>query len=331
MPVSGMNDPVQHSSPLRRFLMASGGVESLSPPPGPPLSSFAGDAPVLEDAELEASVAQILESLRVLDDHTEALEAYDAAAEDEPDWLMQATAAVKHISAVPVSPAVPPALGERQITWDEKAATVQFEITSAGGMPNMDVGALAWIDAQLVPIVARSFPHLARLVTSPDNDADTAEDYARELLKKRDALLLRKRHVRDEVVQRSAVGAVAAELRKEEHEAHLLRIATVKQASSRHTRVTRPYRLGLDPRPKFCNLRAPVGKGTVESTCMLAPTLASHSASPPRCAPSQTREYAALRDQLDATMEVARATSEAARTIFDEHLRDVQVMALDGL
>lgn len=64
---------------------------------------------------------------------------------------------------------------------------------------------------------------------------------------------------------------------------------------------------------------------------MLAPTLASHSASPPRCAPSQTREYAALRDQLDATMEVARATSEAARTIFDEHLRDVQVMALDGL
>ena len=254
MPVSGMNDPVQHSSPLRRFLMASGGVESLSPPPGPPLSSFAGDAPVLEDAELEASVAQILESLRVLDDHTEALEAYDAAAEDEPDWLMQATAAVKHISVVPVSPAVPPALGERQITWDEKAATVQFEITSAGSTPNMDVGALAWIDAQLVPIVARSFPHLARLVTSPDNDADTAEDYARELLKKRDALLLRKRHVRDEVVQRSAVGAVAAELRKEEHEAHLLRIATVKQASSRHTRVTRPYRLGLDPRP---NLQSP--------------------------------------------------------------------------
>jgi hypothetical protein len=28
-------------------------------------------------------------------------------------------------------------------------------------------------------------------------------------------------------------------------------------------------------------------------------------------------------------MEVARATSEAARTIFDEHLRDVQVMALE--
>ena len=248
-------------SPLRRFLMASGGVESLSPPPGPSLSSFAGDAPVLEDAELEASVAQILESLRVLDDHTEALEAYDAAAEDEPDWLMQATAAVKHISVVPVSPAVPPALGERQITWDEKAATVQFEITSAGSTPNMDVGALAWIDAQLVPIVARSFPHLARLVTSPDNDADTAEDYARELLKKRDALLLRKRHVREEVVQRSAVGAVAAELRKEEHEAHLLRIATVKQASSRHTRVTRPYRLGLDPRPNFAISALLWGKG----------------------------------------------------------------------
>jgi len=212
--------------------------------------SFAGDAPdasLAADAELEASVAQIFESLRVLDDHTEALEAYDAAAEDEPDWLLQATAAVKHISAVPVSPAVPPALGERQITWDEKAATVQFEITSAGGMPNMDVGALAWIDAQLVPIVARSFPHLARLVTSPDNDADTAEDYARELLKKRDALLLRKRQVREEVVQRSAVGAVAAELRKEEHEAHVLRIATVKQASGRHESVTRPYHLG--PRP----------------------------------------------------------------------------------
>ena len=214
--------------------------------------SFAGDAPdasLAADAELEASVAQIFESLRVLDDHTEALEAYDAAAEDEPDWLMQATAAVKHISAVPVSPAVPPALGERQITWDEKAATVQFEITSAGGMPNMDVGALAWIDAQLVPIVARSFPHLARLVTSPDNDADTAEDYARELLKKRDALLLRKRQVREEVVQRSAVGAVSAELRKEEHEAHVLRIATVKQASGRHESVTRPYHLG--PRPSI--------------------------------------------------------------------------------
>ena len=44
------------------------------------------------------------------------------------------------------------------------------------------------------------------------NDNLFAEDYARELLKKRDALLLRKRHVRDEVVQRSAVGAVAAEL-----------------------------------------------------------------------------------------------------------------------
>ena len=214
--------------------------------------SFAGDAPdasLAADAELEASVAQIFESLRVLDDHTEALEAYDAAAEDEPDWLLQATAAVKHISAVPVSPAVPPALGERQITWDEKAATVQFEITSAGGMPNMDVGALAWIDAQLVPIVARSFPHLARLVTSPDNDADTAEDYARELLKKRDALLLRKRQVREEVVQRSAVGAVSAELRKEEHEAHVLRIATVKQASGRHESVTRPYHLG--PRPSI--------------------------------------------------------------------------------
>ena len=218
--------------------------------------SFAGDAPdasLAADAELEASVAQIFESLRVLDDHTEALEAYDAAAEDEPDWLMQATAAVKHISVVPVSPAVPPALGERQITWDEKAATVQFEITSAGSTPNMDVGALAWIDAQLVPIVARSFPHLARLVTSPDNDADTAEDYARELLKKRDALLLRKRQVREEVVQRSAVGTVAAELRKEEYEAHLLRVATVKQASGRHEsvtrsyRVTRPYHLG--PRP----------------------------------------------------------------------------------
>jgi hypothetical protein len=216
--------------------------------------SFAGDAPdasLAADAELEASVAQIFESLRVLDDHTEALEAYDAAAEDEPDWLMQATAAVKHISAVPVSPAVPPALGERQITWDEKAATVQFEITSAGGMPNMDMGALAWIDAQLVPIVARSFPHLARLVTSPDNDAGTAEDYARELLKKRDALLLRKRQGREE--QRSAVasavGAVAAELRKEEHEAHLLRIATVKQASGRHESVTRPYHLG--PRPSI--------------------------------------------------------------------------------
>ena len=218
--------------------------------------SFAGDAPeasLAADAELEASVAQIFESLRVLDDHTEALEAYDAAAEDEPDWLMQATAAVKHISAVPVSPAVPPALGERQVTWDEKAATVQFEITSAGGTPNMDVGALAWIDAQLVPIVARSFPHLARLVISPDNDADTAEDYARELLKKRDALLLRKRQVREEVVQRSAVGTVAAELRKEEYEAHLLRVATVKQASGRHESVTRPYRVTrpyhLGPRP----------------------------------------------------------------------------------
>jgi hypothetical protein len=63
---------------------------------------------------------------------------------------------------------------------------------------------------------------------------------------------------------------------------------------------------------------------------MLDPTLArSFAASPPRWAPSQAREYAALRDQLDATMEVARATSEAARTIFDEHLRDVQVMALE--
>ena len=273
--------------------------------------SFAGDAPdasLAADAELEASVAQIFESLRVLDDHTEALEAYDAAAEDEPDWLLQATAAVKHISAVPVSPAVPPALGERQITWDEKAATVQFEITSAGGMPNMDVGALAWIDAQLVPIVARSFPHLARLVTSPDNDADTAEDYARELLKKRDALLLRKRQGREE--QRSAVasavGAVAAELRKEEHEAHVLRIATVKQASGRHESVTRPYHLG--PRPSISHSQrhptytlapdplkftftlmttfgprpSPLfaisahlwGKGCVVSTCMLDPTLA---------------------------------------------------------
>lgn len=64
---------------------------------------------------------------------------------------------------------------------------------------------------------------------------------------------------------------------------------------------------------------------------MLDPTLACIRCLPPRCprAPSQAREYGALRDQLDATMEVARATSEAARTIFDEHLRDVQVMALE--
>ena len=62
---------------------------------------------------------------------------------------------------------------------------------------------------------------------------------------------------------------------------------------------------------------------------MLDPTLACIRCLPPRWAPSQAREYAALRDQLDATMEVARATSEAARTIFDEHLRDVQVMALE--
>jgi tetratricopeptide (TPR) repeat protein len=63
------------------------------------------------------------------------------------------------------------------------------------------------------------------------------------------ALLLRKRQVREEVVQRSAVGAVSAELRKEEHEAHVLRIATVKQASGRHESVTRPYHLG--PRPSI--------------------------------------------------------------------------------
>lgn len=241
-------------------------------------SQAAADLPTATDAEPEESVTQLLEQLRLLDDQTDALDALPPmdVNEEEPDWLIQAAdMASKHISELPaapltpLAPALPTVCRERAVTWDERAATVQFEMMQSDSAPNMDAGALAWIDAQLVPIVARSFPHLARLVTTPDFDAeDNSEEYARELLRKRDALLLRKRQSDAHVKQRVAVKAMSSDLRQEETEAHLLRVATVKQA----------------------------------------------------------RDQQALRDQLDATKEVAKATSMAARTIFDDHAADVKFL-----
>ena len=82
------------------------------------------------------------------------------------------------------------------------------------------------------------------------------------------SLLLRRRQSETVAAQHLGVGVVGSELRQEEHEAHLLRVATVKQA----------------------------------------------------------KDYQALRDQLDATREVAKSTSMAARKVFDDHAGDVRLL-----
>lgn len=210
----------------------------------------------MEASESEPATDELskafLASMAQLDLETDALNAMspDAACgedEDLPDWLTQAAEAVEQITDSEPLPA----------EWDEHAAVVQGAVAQATEAPSIsasaepgnathsssmnvdswasDAGALAWLDAQLVPIVARSFPHLERLMSSPSlgGHAGTADrDFlARELLHRRDVLLVRERHGAALTALPVAVHALGLELRNEEELS-----AQVRRGASRQVR-----------------------------------------------------------------------------------------------
>ena len=221
----------------------------------------------------DAFTPLLLQTLRTLDQEADALSAVasrapigtaDGDEDEEPEWLSQAAETAKTI------------LQGDALDWDERAATVQAALSPTvdsvdSAATAADASALAWLDAQLLPIIAHSFPHLERLVSSPSLVSEDRETYARELLAKRDLLVLREQ-------QRSACAALpvsvrtmGVELRHEEVALHELRRASAKQA----------------------------------------------------------RGYAGLHQQLELTKSAAEATSGAARTIVEDHERDVSLLLVE--
>lgn len=206
----------------------------------------------------------LLETLRLLDQETDALSETlshapppPADEDEEPEWLSRAA---KHI--IDIEP-----------LWDETAALAQGGLLTAteeaaGASSSADAGALRWLDAQLLQLVATSFPHLERLVSSPSLMSAERDTLAHELLRKRDVLMLRERQSSANVALPVAVRTMSMELRREEASLHKTRRAAAKQ----------------------------------------------------------NRGYAALYQQLEFTRSAAAATSGAARTIVDDHEKDVNVL-----
>ena len=168
----------------------------------------------------------LLETLRVLDQETDVLSDQlshvpPPTEEEEPEWLSQAAETAKTIS-------------DLEPRWDETAAIAQGGLLTAteeaaGLSSTADAGALRWLDAQLLELVARSFPHLERLVSSPSLVSEDRETLARELLRKRDVLMLRERQSSAYAALPVAVRTMSTELRRDEASLHETRRAAAKQ------------------------------------------------------------------------------------------------------
>ena len=227
----------------------------------------------LTEAAEDAFTPQLLDTLARLDHETSELNAL--AEDEEPEWLMQAGEAAKHIEALPTYDTRAFVDDLERTAWDETAAIVQGACMSADDVEDntdfqsiptaADAGALAWLNTEIAKVISQGFPHLERLVSSPSLVTNDRNTYARELLKKRDVLLLRERQAKDNVALPVVQRTLSSELRREEAQHYELRRASIKQA-----------------------------KG-----------------------------YAALHQQLELTKSAAEATSSAARTIVDDHERDV--------
>jgi hypothetical protein len=220
-----------NSAPTIPQIKLPGSRAAASDNPSQALPLAKGALPPHPERNLDADplTPRLLEALALLDSEASRLDALAPTVaplpvdddSDEPEWLKEAAEAA---AAPSPSAAAEP--------WDEEAAQLQGMLADLPSGKTSTSSTLSWLDKQLIPIVAASFPHLDRLVRPSILAPSSAADRAAELLCRRDSLKQRDMLLSERKERDAVVAALAYELRCVEEACRHLRSSAESQVKA---------------------------------------------------------------------------------------------------